>query len=135
VHTDLHGGNILIDPISATLTGIIDWEAAGVLSEPFAVKVPAWLCGPTVYIPVGPPSYLDERQRELFIELTVLRRLYCLERSHLDGAHYSEALFNYDDLHKLDECLGVYLSDPEDLKEQRKWVAEKIKAALRQATD
>jgi serine/threonine protein kinase len=127
VHTDLHAGNILINPISATLTGIIDWEAAGVLSEPFAVKVPAWLCGPTVYNPKGPLSYLDEGQRELFIELTGLRRLYCLERSHLDGARYSEALFNYDDLHKLDECLSVYLFDPEDLEEQRKWVAEKIK--------
>jgi len=127
VHTDLHAGNILINPTSATLTGIIDWEAAGVLSEPFAVKVPAWLCGPTVYNLEGPLTYLYEGQRELLIELTFLRRLYCLERSHLDGARYSEALFSYDDLHKLDECLSVYLSDPEDLEEQKKWVAEKMK--------
>ncbi|KAJ3788224.1 kinase-like domain-containing protein [Lentinula aff. detonsa] len=28
-HGDLHGGNILIDPQSGAITGIIDWEAAG----------------------------------------------------------------------------------------------------------
>jgi hypothetical protein len=127
VHTDLHGGNIFIDPISAMLTGIIDWEAAGVLSETFAVRVPTWLQGPTVYNPKNPLLHLDEGQRELFIELTGLRWLYCLERSHLDGAHYSKALFSYDDLHKLDECLSVHLFDPEDLEEQRKWVVEKLK--------
>jgi hypothetical protein len=80
-----------------------------------------------VYNPKNPLLHLDEGQRELFIELTGLRWLYCLERSHLDGAHYSKALFSYDDLHKLDECLSVHLFDPEDLEEQRKWVVEKLK--------
>jgi hypothetical protein len=36
-------------------------------------------------------------------------------------------LDSYDDLRKLDECLDVYLFDPEDLEEQSKWVAEKMK--------
>jgi len=127
VHTDLHGGNILIDPISAMLSGIIDWEAAGVLSEPFAVRAPAWLRGPDVYNSKTPLPALDERYRDLFIELTDLREVYCLERCILDGPVYCEALDSYDDLRKLDECLDVYLFDPEDLEEQSKWVAEKMK--------
>ena len=127
VHTDLHGGNILIDPVSATLSGIIDWEAAGVLSEPFAVRVPVWLSGPDVYNSKTPLPELDERYRDLFIERTDLREVYCLERCCLDGPEYEEALASYNDLHKLDECLSVYLCDPEDLEEQRKWIAEKTK--------
>jgi serine/threonine protein kinase len=127
VHTDLHGGNILIDPISGTLSGIIDWEAAGVLSEPFAVRVPAWLRGPDVYNSETPLPGLDEPFRDLFIELTDLRAVYCLERCIIDGPKYSEAWFSCDDLRKLDDCLSLYLFDPEDLEEQRKWVAEKMK--------
>ena len=80
-----------------------------------------------MYNSKNPLPQLDESYGELFIELTDLRALYCLERSRLDGPHYSEALFSYDDLHKLDECLGVYLCDPEDLEEQKEWIAEKIK--------
>jgi len=127
VHTDLSEGNILIDPISAKLVGIIDWEAAGVLSEPFAVRIPSWFRGPTVYNATTPLDQLDERYRELFIELTDLRETYCLERICIDGPEYDEALVSYDDLYKLEECLDVYLFDPEDLEEQRKWIAEKIK--------
>lgn len=127
VHTDLHGGNILIDPVSAKLTGIIDWEAAGILPESFAVKVPSWLRSPTVYNAASPLSPMDEQHRNLYIELTDLRAVYCLERSCLDGPEYCEALVRYDDLHKLDEILNAYLFDPEEVEEHRKWVVEKMR--------
>jgi aminoglycoside phosphotransferase (APT) family kinase protein len=127
VHTDLSEGNILIDPISAKLVGIIDWEAAGVLSEPFAVRIPSWLHSPTVYNATTPLDQLDERYRELFIELTDLRETYCVERISIDGPDYYQALVSYDDLYKLEECLEVYLFDPEALEEQRKWIVEKMK--------
>ena len=126
VHTDLHADNILIDPESATLSGIIDWEAAGILPEPFAVRVPSWLDCPDVYSPVSPLSTLDERYRDWFHELTRLRQRYCLERGYLEGPDYRRALNCYDDLHKLDKCAGSNLFDFENL-ELRKWVAEKIK--------
>jgi hypothetical protein len=129
VHTDLHADNILIDPESATLSGIIDWEAAGILPEPFAVRVPSWLNCPDVYSPVSPLSTLDERYRDWFHELTRLRQRYCLERGYLEGPDYRRALNCYDDLHKLEKCAGANLFDFENL-ELRKWVAEKIKLRL-----
>jgi hypothetical protein len=133
VHTDLHANNILIDPESVTLSGIIDWEATGILSEPFAVRVPKWLDCPDVYSPASPLRPLDERYREEFRELTLLRQKYYLERAYREGPDYCRALKSYDDIHKLDKCLGVTLLDFEN-EELREWIAEKIKPRCIQLT-
>jgi hypothetical protein len=71
-------------------------------------------------------------QRPHFLSLTNVTETYSSncqisERCCLDDPEYEEALVGYDDLRKVDECLSVYLSDPEDLEEQRKWIAEKTK--------
>ena len=126
VHTDLHTGNIFIDPETARLSGIIDWEAAGVFSEPFAVRVPKWLRGPDVYSPMTKLGAVDEPNREWFRELTILRDRYCLERGYLEGPGYHQALENYDELHKLDKCVSTNMSSLDSI-ELRKWVSEMIK--------
>ncbi len=50
-HGDLHGANILVDPKTGALTGIIDWEAAAFR--------PLWACM------AGPGWFKEDRQRFL----------------------------------------------------------------------
>lgn len=50
-HGDLHGGNIIVDPKSGALTGLIDWEAAGFR--------PLWACM------AGAGWFREDRQRFL----------------------------------------------------------------------
>ena len=50
-HGDLHGGNILVDPETGALTGIIDWETAAFR--------PLWACM------VGPGWFREDRERFL----------------------------------------------------------------------
>jgi hypothetical protein len=105
VYNDLNASNILIDTESATLTGIIDWEVAGILAEAFAARVPAVYDSPTVYSPATPLDPSNERFREVYAEMTQLRQIYCCDRCGLDGPDYYHALTQYDELNKLEECL------------------------------
>jgi len=125
VHTDLNTGNILLDTETATLSGIIDWEAAGIFPEGFALKLPRCFQAPTVYSALSPMETYREEGRQNYIELTQLKHSYILERSGLEPG-YLRRLKEYSDLYKFDECLSLDLFALE-FQDLADWVLEKAK--------
>ena len=125
VHTDLNSGNILIDTKNATLSGIVDWEAAGILPDGFALELPRCFQAPTVYSAFSPLETSQEEVRQRYIELTQLKHSFILERSGLEPG-YSRRLKEYSDLYKFDECLLLDLFSLE-FQDLTNWVLEKAK--------
>lgn len=125
VHTDLHSNNILIDPRSATLSGIIDWEAAGIFPKSFSFRLPRCFGSRTVYSALTPLEPDMKKARQSYIETTQLKHTYIVERSCLQPGYWRR-LRQYSDLYKLDDCFALNLCRLE-FEELAKWVTEKTK--------
>lgn len=103
MHTGLHERNIIID-VTGQLSGIIDWEFAGITSETCATRVPRCLQSPEILNIKSTlePCIEDVKQRH--ITTTKLRHHYMMERSRLDPG-YMARLGKSADIQRLEDCL------------------------------
>lgn len=79
-HDDLSGSNILVDPVSYHVTGIVDWECVSIHPAWEATEYPFFLKGIDVQEPPPPriPGTIEPELREIRKdwEKVCLRRLY-----------------------------------------------------------
>ena len=125
-HDDLNEANILIDPTTMKLTGIIDWEGVGISPEWMAVSIPRCFDGPDAYSPESQLGCYDDRDKiGLYIEKIELRSWYMMERCGLEPG-FSKRVRAYAKLRKLWSAIDL-MWNVLDCDELPKWVDQEMR--------
>jgi Phosphotransferase enzyme family len=123
-HDDLHVDNILIDPETMALTGILDWEGITISPDWRSISIPICFEGPEVYSDESELDCVQVDHRSHYKGQTELRDWYTLVRSSLDpGFHHKVAA--YRSWRRVYE--GIFV-DWTDLRlDEGEWIADEIR--------
>jgi Phosphotransferase enzyme family len=124
-HDDLHVNNILINPETMELSGILDWEAIAICPDWLSMSIPICLDGPDVYSEKSELDCIQEFHRSHYMEMTELRDWYSAVRSSVDpGFHRKVAA--YKSLRRIYKAIFIDWSDIWE-EEEGTWIEEELR--------